>query len=100
MVEQKFSFMGAAGSMGAYYEGLGYASTIAMLMVVVILWIVGGSAEKYASFSVKILLPVLLFLLLLGVDELIYFFPMAAIFSFVAALLTLYSIFRLRKTTT
>src|SRR5450432_1148115 len=76
MTEQKFSFMGTTASMGAFYEGMGYASTIAMLMVVFILWIVAASADKYPSFSVKILLPVSMFLFLLGLDELVYFFPM------------------------
>lgn len=97
MIEQKFVFMGATGSMGAYYEGLGYASTIAMLMVVFILWIIGGNAEAAASLSAKILLPVSLFLLLLGVIELIYFFPFAAMFSLVSALLSFYSLFKLSK---
>ncbi len=99
MIEQKFNFMGKSASMGSFYEGFGYASTIAMLLVVSILWIIGTAAEKNASLSAKLLWPIAAFLFLLGIDEIIYFFPLAVAFSFIALLLTVVSIFKLNKST-
>ena len=98
MTEQKFSFMGATATMGAFYDGMGYASSFAMLMVVCILWIISGVDRKYAPFAVKILFPVSLFLLFLGIDELVYFFQMAAAFSFAATLLIFVTISKINKT--
>ena len=97
MTEQKFAFMGTTATMAAFYDGFGYASTIAMLLIVAILWILGSAPKKNAALSVKILWPAAAFLFLLGIDEIIYFFPMAAIFSFLAFLLTAFSIFKLSR---
>jgi len=100
MTGQKFIFMGTNATMAAFYEGFGYASTIAMLLVVSILWITGTAVEKNASLSSKILWPVAAFLFLMGIVEIIYFFPMAVAFSFLAFLLTVVSIFKLNRSTT
>jgi len=97
MTEQKFAFMGANATMAAFYDGFGYAATIAMLLIAALLWIIGGIAEKNAALSAKVLWPVAAFLFLLGIDEIIYFFPMAAVFSFLAFLLTVFSIFKLSR---
>ena len=98
MTEQKFEFMGKQSTIAGLYDGLGYASTIALLLVVFLLWIVSSAKENHAPFSVKILMTVFLFLIFLGVLELVYFFPMAVAFSFIGALLTLIAIFKLSKT--
>ncbi len=97
MTEQKFAFMGANATMATFYDGFGYAATIAMLLIAALLWIIGGIAEKNAALSAKVLWPVAAFLFLLGIDEIIYFFPMAAVFSFLAFLLTVFSIFKLSR---
>lgn len=57
------------------------------------------SDRSNARLSVKILLPVALFLFLLGVDEIIYFSPMAAAVSFVSTVLTVYGIWQFKKMT-
>jgi hypothetical protein len=97
MTDTPISFMGATGTMAGYYDGMGYASTIAMLLVVYLLWIVSGFEDPHTHLPVKILWPVLFFLILWGIDEVIYFFPMAATFSFLAGLLTFLSILGIRK---
>ena len=97
MNETNFPFNRAEGNMAKFYDGLGYASTIALLLAASVLWIVSGFPTENSALSVKVLLPVALFLFLLGVDEVIYFFPMAAVFSFAATLLTAWAIFRLKK---
>ena len=97
MTDRKFSFMGTTATMAGYYDGFGYASTIAMLLIASLLWMIAGMAEKNASFSVKILWPVAVTLFLLGIDEIIYFFPLAVSFSFLAVILTLISIYKLNR---
>ncbi len=97
MVEQKFPFMGTVRSMAEYYDGYGYSSTIALLLAVTLLWILSGLAERNAVVAAKILLPVSLFLLLLGIDEIIFFFPLAAGMSLLGALLGGLSLLTLRK---
>jgi len=97
MVEQKFPFMGTVRSMAEYYDGYGYSSTIALLLAVTLLWILSGLAERNAVVAAKILLPVSLFLLLLGIDEIIFFFPLAAGMSLLRALLGGLSLLTLRK---
>jgi len=97
MVEQKFPFMGTVRSMAEYYDGYGYSSTIALLLAVTLLWILSGLAERNAVVAAKILLPVSLFLFLLGIDEIIFFFPLAAGMSLLGALLGGLSLLTLRK---
>ena len=59
--------------MGKFYEGIGYSATIALLLAAAILWIIAGAGRSHSKLSVKVLIPVALFLFLLGIDEIIYF---------------------------
>jgi hypothetical protein len=97
MVEQRFPFMGTVRSMAEYYDGYGYASTLSLLLVVALLWILSDLADRNAAISAKILLPVSLYLLLLGIDETLFFFPFAAALSLLAALLGSLSFLTLKK---
>lgn len=97
MTGKSFAFMGAERSMGDYYDGYGYASTLAMLLVIALLWVLSGETSPLAQ---KGVLLVTIFLFGWGVDELIYFFPMAAGFSLVSGLFALISFFQLRKSNT
>ena len=94
MTENKFPFMGQLRSMANYYEGFGHAATISILLIVALLWLISGETANGGTLGVKILWPVAIFCLLLGIDELIYFFPMAAAFSILSGILTLVAIFR------
>lgn len=97
MIEQKFSFMGAISSMGQFYDGLGLISIAAMLMVVAILWIISGNWEENQRFSLNLLIPILIYFAIEVADELIYFFPFAAFFTFVAAIFTGLAIIKLKN---
>jgi len=97
MTENKFPFMGATRSLGDYYEGYGWASTIALLLIAVILWITSGANPANRVFAKKILITMSIVLLLWEVIELIFVFPFAALFTFVAFVLTTIAIFRLPK---
>ena len=96
MADDSFLFMGRMGGMGKFYEGFGYAGTIAMLLSVAILWLIASEAENNPGVANKILWPVAIYLLLLGAIELIWFFPFAASFSLLSTALTVVAIFRLK----
>jgi len=96
MSDKKFPFMGAERSMGEYYEGYGWAAALALLLIAAILWITAGHVTQNTIFAKKILVVISIILLAWGIDELLFFFPFAAAFSLLAALLTAIAIFQLR----
>lgn len=95
MQETHFLFGGKDSTMANFFSGHGYAGTILLLLIVTVLWTVSSSTDKIAT---KILWLVGIAIVTLALDELIYFFPMAVIFSLVAALLVFLSIFKINKT--
>jgi len=97
MTGHKFPFMGAIHSLGDFYEGFGYASSIALFLIAIILWFVSGETSRSANLSKKIIYAVGIALVAWGVDELIFFFPFAAIITLTAATLTLSSSFLVTK---
>ncbi len=97
MTDNKFPFMGAVRSMSDYYDGYGWASTLALLLIAAILWIASGVKTESANLVKKILVVLSLILLAWGIDELIFFFPFAAAFSLLAFLLTGIAIFQIRN---
>jgi hypothetical protein len=99
MTEHKFLFMGAMRSMGDYYDGYGYASALAILLISAILWIVSSSEVLTSSIAKKILITISATLLAWGINELVFFFPFAAAFSLLAMALTVIAIFQLNAGT-
>ena len=86
MTGQKFPFMGTSRNMGNYYDGFGYASSIALILIAVLLWIISGELLTNPSLAKKAIVVISLALLLWATDELVYFFPFAAALTSVAAL--------------
>lgn len=97
MTGSKFPFMGASHSMGDYFEGYGYAATLALLLISAILWIVSDTSVQNNSMVRKILIVTTAILLAWGIIELIYFFPFAASFTLLSMLLTGLAIFNLPR---
>ena len=97
MTENKFLFMGKMRSMGEYFDGFGYASTLGLFLLAAILWIASGATEQNKGIVKKILVIVSLVLLAWGIVELIFFFPFAAAFSLLAFLLTVIATFQLNS---
>ena len=85
MTGQKLPFMGANRSMGEFYDGFGYASTIALALIAVSLWIVSGELAA-RSLAKKMILTLAVILVLWGIDEIIFFFAFAASISLVSSL--------------
>ena len=94
MTGPKFPFMGAVRSMGDFYDGYGYACSIAMLLFVVLLWLIGGdeaggsdsSDSSGSPLGRRLTLVVAVALLVWGIDELIFFFLFAACTTLLACL--------------
>jgi hypothetical protein len=97
MTTHTFPFMGAVRSLGNFYEGFGYASSIALFLIAIVLWLVSGETSRSANLAKKIIYAVGIALVAWGIDELIYFFPFAASITLTAAVLTLLSGFVMKK---
>ena len=97
MTGHTFPFMGAVRSLGNFYEGFGYASSIALFLIAIVLWLVSGEISRTANLAKKIIYTVGIALVAWGIDELIYFFPFAAAITLTAAVLTLLSGFAMKK---
>lgn len=92
----KFPFMGASRNIAEFYDGFGYASSIALLLIAVSLWVVSGELSS-RSLAKKMTLTLATILVLWAADEIIFFFPLAAGMSFVSALCCFWAYFALGK---
>jgi len=97
MSAHKFPFMGVERSMAEYYDGYGFACTLALLLITAVLWITSNVAPHSIALVKNILFVMSFILLAWGIDELIFFFPFAAAFSLLSFLLTLIATLRLMK---
>jgi hypothetical protein len=96
MTENRFPFMGAVKSLGNYYDGYGFAASLALLLIAAILWLVSGSATQSPALVRKLCLVISIILLAWGIDELVFFFPFAAAFSLLAMVLTVVALVQLK----
>lgn len=95
MQSEQFSFMGRDGStMAGFYSGFGYCGTILLLFIAALLWTLSGWKDRSAN---RILWLTGFAILLLAVDEIVWFFPMAVAFCIVSAALVFISIFLINK---
>ncbi len=93
MTGPKFPFMGVMRSMGEYFDGYGYACSIAILLFTLVLWFTSGELNASPGLAKKIMLTMSVCLLAWGIDELIFFFPFAACITLVAFVCTLTAFF-------
>lgn len=82
MQTEHFDFMGRPVSLGSFFEGYGLTMIGVLLLLTLMLWL--GPDRKFT-------LLIGLFLLFMGLIELLYFFPFAAAFSLLAGIFTLYA---------
>ena len=88
MTYYKFPFMGSVRSFGDNFSGYGYAVSLFLILSSVLLWLISSSLKEKTTLSIKILLTLFICLTILGIDELIFFFPFAASLSLISAILT------------
>ena len=93
----RLPFMGTNRNMADYYDGFGYASTIALVLIAVSLWIVSGELGSKSALVKKMILTLAVILAFWGIDEIIYFFPFAAGITLLACLCCFWSFFGLAK---
>src|SRR5471030_455161 len=56
MTGQKFPFMGVSRNVGEYYEGFGYACSIALLLIAFLLWVTASESTSNRTLSKKVIL--------------------------------------------
>lgn len=86
MTEFRFPFMGAVHSIGDYYEGYGWGSSISLLFFALVFWIASTANEREKLLSKRMTLALSFSLVAWGVMEIVYFFPFAASLTWIAAL--------------
>ncbi|MBS1532051.1 MAG: hypothetical protein JSU01_17250 [Bacteroidetes bacterium] len=96
MTGPRLPFMGSNRNMADYYDGFGYATSIALVLIAVSLWVVSTELTS-RSLAKKLILTLAIILTFWGVDEIIYFFPFAASISWLSALCTFIAYARLNK---
>jgi hypothetical protein len=87
MKAEHFDFFGRQVTIAMFYQGYGYSMIGVLLLISVILWRAGSYVNDKMTQSI---LPFIgIFLIIFAIIEWIYFFPMPAALSSVAAMLTL-----------
>jgi hypothetical protein len=86
MTGQRFPLMGTSRNMGEYYDGFGYASSIALFLIAILFWTVSGELSSNPSLAKKVIVVISFALVVWAIDELIYFFPFAAGLSLAASI--------------
>lgn len=97
MIGHKFPFMGTTRSMGEYFNGFSYATSIGMILMAIILWIVAGVLKEPGKLAFKILVTITICLFAWSIDEFIFFFPFAACTTLFAGILALIATMQLRN---
>ena len=88
MTDHKFPFMGAIHSFGDSFNGFGYIGEISLLLLAYLLWITGSIVNSSLRISRQLSGALFIALLTQSILEFIYFFPLAAIMTGIAALAT------------
>ncbi|MDB4902040.1 MAG: hypothetical protein JWQ63_1321 [Mucilaginibacter sp.] len=99
MTGHKFPFMGVNRSLAEYFDGYGYACSIALFIIAVIFFIVAADLSASIKLAKKIILTLSIGLLFWAIDEWIFFFPFAAAITFLAFVSSIYAYYLLSKTT-
>jgi len=97
MTEYKFPFMGATRSMGDYFEGYGWATSIALIFFALVLWFTSGALNNNTAFIKELLVSLAICLFSWSILEFVYFFAFAGSITLLAAILTLIAYIQVRK---
>lgn len=91
MMSNRFEFMGKQTSLASFYAGYGYIMIGVLLFISCTLWLLSTAV------NVGITRLTGLLLLFMGIAEYIFFFPLAAGFSLLAGLATLWATTKLQQ---
>jgi hypothetical protein len=93
MSQHTFPLMGAQRSLSQLYDGYGYAAALTLLFASVLLWVLSRQVLTSAGAVRELTGLISVFLFAWGIDELLFFFPFAAAFSLLAAVLSAIAFF-------
>jgi hypothetical protein len=96
MTDTHFSVQGKDTTMANSFSGFGYTVSIFLLSIICILWIISKSSEQ----SFPILFSVGFGILLLALDEFVFFFPAVAILSLTASLTVFTAAYKIKRNKT
>ena len=85
MQSNQFDFMGRSSTLANFYAGYGYIMIGVLLFITILLWQLSATPVSKIALSLGVLL------LCMGVLEYIYFFPLAAAFSILSGLATIFA---------
>lgn len=95
MENNQFDFMGRRASLALFFDGYGAITLLVLLLMSAMLWLLSNQTEN--PLASRVLNLLIIFLLLTAVAEYIYFFLLAAAFTFLAGLGTLVARVRINK---
>jgi hypothetical protein len=97
MTSQKAPFAGVVRSMGDYYDGYGYITAAFLVLMGALFWALSDISDEYPAVGLKILIPLDIFLVLLVVNAMVFFNPIAAIFASVSTMICTWAIVQLHS---
>lgn len=97
MKSHSAEFMGATKSMADFFEGYSLILIGLLTTTIILLWILSNNTLSNTKLVKQLLLIIAFAFMVLGITEWVYFFPLAAIISFCAALSMFLSIFKLNN---
>src|SRR3984957_5840243 len=83
----KLSFLGQTHTLADYFNGYAYIVALFLLLVAVLLWALSDISETFPAPGLKLLIPLVIFLVLLFFYTIIFFIPGEAGFTALAILL-------------
>lgn len=83
----KLSFLGQTHTLADYFDGYAYIVALFLLLVAILLWALSDISEKFPAPGLKLLIPLVVFLIVLFFYTIIFFIPGEAGFSGIAILL-------------
>ena len=97
MTTHRFPFMGVDRSMSDYFDGYGYITSIFLLFIAIVLWLVSSALTDRSQLIYRLVLVSAISLFICSLDEFLFFFPFAAGISLLAGILTFISAVRLKE---
>jgi phage shock protein PspC (stress-responsive transcriptional regulator) len=82
----KLSILGISHSLADYFDGYAWIVAIFLVLIGMLLWALGDISEEFAAPSLKILIPIVVFLMVLFFYTILFFIPGEAGFSGLAIL--------------
>ena len=83
----KLSFLGITHTLSDYFSAYAYIVALFLLLVAALLWALGDICVKFPAPGLKMLIPIIIFLVVLFFYTIIFFIPGEAGFSGIAILL-------------